>query len=197
MLHRAPIDLDEWSDCRQYRVSTLGIRDFAMRLAIVAGTFVGVLCMNGVVWAKAKDEVARGRYLAMIGNCGVCHSPRDAANKPVPDTLSGGPLGRKQRGVGVFWAPNLTNDEETGLGAWSDQDIIQAFRKGVRPDGRELSPVMPTEAYVILTDADAKAIVAYLRSLKPVNNKVPDPVGVGQKSPTPYYGVMPAGEVKE
>ncbi len=168
-----------------------------MRFAIVVGTIFVVLCANGVLWAKDKDEVARGRYLATVGNCGICHSPRDATNRPIPDTLSGGTVGRQQKGAGVFWGPNLTNDKETGLGAWSDQDIIQAFRRGARPDGRELSPVMPTEAYVLLTDADAKAIVAYLRSLKPVKNKVLDPVGVGQKSPKPYYGVKPAGEVTD
>lgn len=146
---------------------------------------------------KTKQLVERGRYLAAIGNCAVCHSPRDQAGKTIPNTLSGGVLGRKQKGVGVFWAPNLTNDKETGVGGWTDGEVIDAIRKGMRPDGRTLAPVMPTEAYATLTDADAKALVAYLRSLRAVKNKVPDPVGIGGKSPTPYYGVLPPGEVKD
>lgn len=169
-----------------------------MRTTLVIGAILLLLLARAADAApKSKQLVERGRYLAAIGNCAVCHSPRDKANKPIPDTLSGGVIGRKQRGVGVFWAPNLTSDKETGLGAWTDREVIDAVRKGTRPDGRVLAPVMPTEAFAPLTNADAKALVAYLRSLKPVKNKVPDPVGLGQKSPTPYYGVLPPGEVKE
>lgn len=169
-----------------------------MKTALTIGIVLLVLSSAAALAApKSKQIVERGRYLATIGNCGVCHAARDKENKVIPDTMSGGVLGRKLKGVGVFWAPNLTNDKETGLGGWSDQEIIDAIRKGTRPDGRVLSPTMPTESFGVLTQADAKAIVAYLRSLKPVKNKVPDPIGIGNKSPTPYYGVLPPGEVKD
>jgi mono/diheme cytochrome c family protein len=71
---------------------------------------------------------------------------------------------------------NLTPDPETGLGKWSDADIKKALLEGVRPSGHRLAEIMPTGFYKILTPGDLDGIVAYLRSLKPINNKVRDPV---------------------
>ena len=68
-------------------------------------------------------------------------------------------------GLGVFVGRNLTPDKETGLGNWTDQEIITAFTTGVRPDHRTLAPIMPWPALSKLTPDDAKAIVAYLRSI--------------------------------
>jgi mono/diheme cytochrome c family protein len=85
----------------------------------------------------------------------------------------------------VFYGPNLTPDRETGLGTWSDADIVKAVQTGVRPDGRGLVPVMPWPAFAKLTRSDAEAIAAYLKSLPPVRNKVPGPFGEGQ-TPTSF-----------
>ena len=71
---------------------------------------------------------------------------------------------------------NLTPDPETGLGKWSEADIKKALLEGMRPSGHHLAEVMPTGFYKILTPGDLDGIVAYLRSLKPINNKVRDPV---------------------
>jgi hypothetical protein len=84
-------------------------------------------------------------------------------------------------GLGTFVGRNLTPDKETGLGNWTDAQIIAAFQTGVRPDGRMLAPKMPWRAYAGLTKSDAAAIVAYLRSLPPVSHKVPGPFGVNDK----------------
>jgi hypothetical protein len=80
----------------------------------------------------------------------------------------------------VTYARNLTPDPETGLGGWSEEDIIKAFRSGVRPDGAALLPPMPWPNYGRVTDEDARAVAAYLKSLPAVKHKVPDRVPSGQ-----------------
>jgi mono/diheme cytochrome c family protein len=119
--------------------------------------------------------VERGEYLVHIAICKDCHSPRAADGIAYDETraMSGGGIGIK---VGGAWLipPNLTPDDETGLGRWSDQEIITAFRTGKARDGRALHPMMPAAlAYAEMTDDDAKAIVTYLRSLPPVRAKRP------------------------
>lgn len=79
--------------------------------------------------------------------------------------------------LGVFYGPNLTPDEVTGLGCWSEGDIVTADPDSQRPDGRSLAPIMPWAALADLTDFDAGAVAAYLKSLPPVSNKVPGPFG--------------------
>ena len=86
--------------------------------------------------------------------------------------LGGSDVGFGIPGLGVFVGPNLTPDTETGLGGWTDAEIIAAMTTGKRRDGRVLSGVMPFAALSHLTPADAQAIVAYLRSLPPVRNAV-------------------------
>ena len=75
--------------------------------------------------------------------------------------------------------PNLTSDKATGLGTWTDLQIANAFTAGVLPDGKLLSPIMPWPGLSRLSKDDARAIVAYLRSLKPVSRKTPGPFPLG------------------
>jgi hypothetical protein len=84
--------------------------------------------------------------------------------------LAGGT--RFQEGFGVACASNITPDPETGIGKWTDEQIIVAIREGRRPDGTIIGPPMPIALYRGLSDADARAIVAYLRARPPVVNKV-------------------------
>jgi hypothetical protein len=88
-------------------------------------------------------------------------------------------------GLGVFYGPNLTPDKETGLGTWSEADIVKAIQTGVRPDGRGLVPIMPWPAFAKLTKSDAESIAAYLKSLPVVRNQVPGPFGPSQ-TPTAF-----------
>jgi mono/diheme cytochrome c family protein len=104
--------------------------------------------------------------------------------------LAGSEVGFQVPGVGVFYPPNLTPDPETGLGKWSEADIIKAVRAGVRPDGRQLVPIMPYHSYGKLTDADAKALAGYLKSMKPVKNQVPGPFGSNEKPTAAYLTVV-------
>jgi hypothetical protein len=105
--------------------------------------------------------------------------------------LGGSEVGFEMPGLGVFYGPNLTPDKDTGLGSWTDQQVIDAMQKGVRPDGRMLAPVMPWRALAVLTPDDTKALVAYLRSLPPVKNKVPGPFGPGEKATSFVMKVVP------
>ena len=75
-------------------------------------------------------------------------------------------------------------------GKWSEADIIKAVRTGERPDGRVLAPVMPYHSYGRLTDADARALVSYLKSLKPVRHQAPKMIGDTEKPTAPYFTVV-------
>lgn len=137
--------------------------------------------------ADAQDRIKRGEYLATIMDCGGCHTPGVILGKPDPGRyLGGSEVGFEIPGLGIFYPPNLTPDPETGLGAWSEAEIAAAVRTGVRPDGRVLAPAMPYRNYARLTDADAAALAAYLKSLTPVRNQVPPITGPSERPPGPY-----------
>jgi mono/diheme cytochrome c family protein len=133
------------------------------------------------VQAADQEQVERGRYLVTLGGCTDCHTPGHFLGKPdMARQLGGSEVGSEVPGLGVFYGPNLTPDKETGLGNWSVADIVKAIRTGVRPDGRALVPIMPWQAYAKLTQSDAEAIAAYLKSLPAVRNQVPGPFGPSQ-----------------
>lgn len=143
----------------------------------------------GTAWAETT--VARGAYLAQIMDCGGCHNT--GAFTPTPNMktpLAGSDIGFEIPGLGIFYPPNLTPDKKTGLGEWSDEQIIAAFTTGVRPDGRQLAPSMPWMSYGHISKDDATALVAYLRSLPPVDHKVPGPFGAQEKPTAPYMTVV-------
>jgi len=131
--------------------------------------------------AIADSAVERGDYLVnTILACGNCHTPRDANGELVKDkALSGG------RGFStptfVVTTSNITPDVETGIGSWTDAEIKRALIEGIRPEhhhlpGVPLAAIMPANFYKALLPDDLNAIVAYLRSVKPVHNQIADPV---------------------
>jgi mono/diheme cytochrome c family protein len=120
----------------------------------------------------AETPLERGKYLmSSIVACGNCHTPKGPDGKAIAaKELSGGnPIDAP-----VFHAMpgNLTPDNETGIGKWTDAQIIDAIRMGKRPGGTIIGPPMPIAFYRDMSDTDAAAIVAYLRSVKPIHNKV-------------------------
>lgn len=138
-----------------------------------------------------QDPVKRGEYLVSQMACGDCHTPGHFLGKPdMSKALAGSDVGFEVPGLGYFWGPNLTPDKETGLGSWSEAAILLALREGTRPDGRKLAPTMPWMAYAKLTDEDAKAIVAYLKSLAPISNKAPGPFGPSETPTAPYQKII-------
>ncbi len=138
--------------------------------------------------AAAESPAERGKYLATIMDCNGCHTPGALTGKPDMARYLGGAMsGFGVPGAGVFYPSNLTPDQETGLGSWSEKDIVKALRTGERPDGRMLSPVMPYMSYAKMTDEDAWALAVYLKSLPPVSHKVPGPTGPSEKAALPYF----------
>jgi mono/diheme cytochrome c family protein len=112
-------------------------------------------------------KVERGKYLVTLGSCTDCHTPGYFFGEPDMDRyLSGSEVGFEIPGLGVFYGSNLMPDKDTGLGNWTDAEIEAAIRSGKRPGGRELAPIMPWHAFAALV----QAMVAFLRSIKPVNN---------------------------
>lgn len=145
--------------------------------------------------ALADDPVERGKYLVAIAGCSDCHTPGALLGNPDAKRMLGGSdVGFGVPGVGVFIGSNLTPDKETGLGGWTAEQIVAAITTGKRPDGRVLSGIMPWEELSRLTPSDAEAIAAYLKSLPPVKNAVPGPLGPKDK-PTMSVSVIVPGNV--
>lgn len=130
----------------------------------------------------AADPVARGKYLTTIMSCSDCHTPGTLYGAPdFSRTLSGSELGWAGP-WGVSYPRNLTPDSTTGIGAWSEDDIVKAIQTGYRPDGTQLMPPMPWPNFASLTHDDAVAIAKYLKSLPPIHHKVPDKIKPGVKA---------------
>jgi mono/diheme cytochrome c family protein len=141
-----------------------------MRLVLVVGTLLVASS------AFAQTPVERGKYLVTtIMTCQNCHTPKGER---------GAPIYERDLSSGLSWdeppfkvtASNITQDKETGIGSWTDAQIKTALRKGQRPNGVQLAAIMPYDFYEILTDRDLNAIVAYLRTVKPVKQTVPEPI---------------------
>ncbi|MEQ9109740.1 MAG: cytochrome c [Rhodospirillaceae bacterium] len=152
-------------------------------------------CLAFTSAAVAESPEERGEYLSEVMVCVECHTPGVLIGAPHGPSLSGSEVGYGIPGLGVYYGPNLTPDMETGLGSWSEEDIVTALRTGVRPDGRILSPVMPWRAFANLKDQDAYALAAYLKSMEPVSNKVPGPFGPTETPTSFYYNfVVPSAQ---
>ena len=140
-----------------------------LALGVVATGLAGCAGAGGYTDA----EVARGRYLTRgLCECFGCHSPLQEGGLEIPvesELGAGDILDEEARQV----APNLTPDRETGAGLWTDEQLIRAIREGIGHDGRRLGLVMPYDYYSVMTDDDARAVVAYLRSLAPVRHPLP------------------------
>jgi mono/diheme cytochrome c family protein len=158
-----------------------------MRYTLVNAALLALAALAAAPPVQGQDRIKRGEYLAAIMDCTGCHTPGALAGKPDRQrALSGSDIGFAIPDLGVFYPPNLTPDDETGLGKWSAAEIVTAVRTGVTPSGRVLAPVMPYHSYSRLTDADAQALAAYLKTLKPVRHQAPAMAGPSEKPPAPY-----------
>jgi len=138
-----------------------------------------------------RAQVLRGRYLVTaVGGCGDCHSG-GVEDVNATTWLSGYHAGAQTGSfaIGPFttYAANLTSDKTTGLGNWTSQQIFNAFRLGKDPNGKFLAPPMPWPVFRNMTDEDTWAIVAYLQSLKPTVNAVPESQGPPGAGGTPDW----------
>jgi mono/diheme cytochrome c family protein len=137
---------------------------------------LGIAVMCGIATfgsARAETLLERGTYLVQgIAACGDCHTPRDAAGHHIATMEMAGGFEMDLMPLGKPVAANITPDKETGIGNWTDEQIVTAIREGKRPDGRIIGPPMPIPFYRQLSDRDIHAIVAYLRALPPIHNAV-------------------------
>lgn len=187
----------------RYTASTLA--SAILGIAVAAGMAPAASAAGPAIAAPANaDDVARGAYLVKIMLCNDCHTPFTMGPQgPEPDMtreLSGHPQDLKMPPVpalgdgpwvwagagtntafggpwGVSFTANLTPDPETGLGKWTEENFVQALRTGRHQGvGRPILPPMPWPWFRSATDEDLSAIYAYLRSIKPIRNRVPQPV---------------------
>lgn len=108
--------------------------------------------------AAGDAEIELGRYLFQAANCQACHTDVDNDGEP----LAGGRA--LESAFGIFYSPNITPDEVTGIGEWSDEDFVRAMSEGIAPDGRRYYPSFPYLSYRNMTRDDMLAIKAYLFS---------------------------------
>ena len=139
-------------------------------LPYLALALCAILLASGTT--RAETSLERGTYLVRgIVACGNCHTPKNAEGTPIAEReLAGGFAIDAPEFHAV--APNITPDKETGIGNWKDDQIVDAIRNGKRPNGTIIGPPMPIAFYRDMSDGDVRAIVAYLRSVRPISNKV-------------------------
>jgi hypothetical protein len=122
---------------------------------------------------RSSPQIKEGQYLVTITACAFCHTPVELRGQRAAKALAGGfrvvdPV------CGTIYSRNLTPDNETGLGQWSDEEIDRAIRHGVGRDGQLLCPtVMPWEAFSKFSDDDIGSIIAYLRAIPAVSHRIP------------------------
>jgi len=182
-----------------WTVATLGIATIVTLALAGEATPVGSPSST----ASHEQSVARGQYLVRIAVCNDCHTPwafDPDLGMPRPDMTrmlsghpAGGPdpqgtLGAQDSALigptftsfklpfGTIYSANITPDADTGIGSWTEEMFVNAFRKGrhMGGDGRGILPPMPWMWLRNLTDEDLRSIYAYLRSVPPVRNAVPD-----------------------
>ncbi|HEU0105963.1 MAG TPA: cytochrome c [Vicinamibacteria bacterium] len=141
-----------------------------MAALLVAGLLALAPLAGGQTSATART--VRGAYLARgVARCFWCHAPLDSGDPatPQPETLGSGDILDEKTPI---IAPNITPDDETGLGRWHDGEIARAIREGIGRDGRRLRSEHPSHYYSVMTDEDAGAIATYLRSLPPIRRSL-------------------------
>ncbi|WP_380178560.1 c-type cytochrome [Kalamiella sp. sgz302252] len=117
--------------------------------------------------AADAEAVARGKYIAIAGDCVACHTAPESKNAFAGGYSISTPFG------GIF-ASNITPDKETGIGNWTERDFYRAVRHGKGKEGENLYPAMPYNAYVKVSDKDMHDLWMYMRSVKPVHYAVPE-----------------------
>lgn len=164
---------------------------------VAAGALLAIVIQAPAIAQGKKALIERGRYLANGPvACANCHTPRGPDMALLPNMSYAGGFKIVDPGFEVITA-NITPDKDTGIGSWTDAQIITAIREGKTPDGKVIFPPMPVPTYNSMSDADVKAIVAFLRTVKPIHNEVPESkYKVPQQAMPPAKG-LPAPSPKD
>lgn len=172
---------------RSWKAAVLGLA-----LAMLVGSaLLATQSLDAGAAARASADVTRGEYLTSIMDCAGCHTPGALSGKPDPERrLAGSEIGFALPDGGVVYPKNITPDPETGLGRWSEDEIARAVRLGQGRDGRVLFPIMPWPSYSVLTETDARAIAAYLKSVPAVRFAVPRDTRAGERAEAAYVTVV-------
>lgn len=109
----------------------------------------------------AQGDAKRGAYLAKAAGCAGCHTEK----KDDAVSFAGGR--ELKTPFGTFFGPNITPHPDAGIGRWSEADFLRALRTGVRPDGAHYFPAFPYPSFTRISDADARDLWAFLRTLPP------------------------------
>lgn len=153
-------------------------------VVVVGGAFAFLVLKKPAMSAPSPvkveitaERLQRGKYIfETLGSCEDCHSQRDPARFSgpiVPGTTGRGFEWPAELGLpGKVVSPNITPDSETGIGLWTDGEILRAIREGVSKDGRALFPFMPYQQFRSMSDEDAYSVVAYMRRMQPIKSKM-------------------------
>ena len=150
----------------------------AFLVSAAALLFVPPPISNELEFSDDAETLARGEYLVSAGGCVSCHRGVEHEG-----TFAGG-LGLASD-FGVFYAPNITPDVETGIGGWSAGEFVRAMKHGRGPSGGFYFPSFPYRSYAGLTDADAAAMGSWLMTLAPASYRAP-------AHETPWWLLRPA-----
>ncbi|HEX2652282.1 MAG TPA: c-type cytochrome [Xanthobacteraceae bacterium] len=137
-----------------------------VRTIAVTPFFVAILTVQAVGQSPLFTTIERGRYLSAAGDCQACHTTEGgkpfAGGRPLPTPF------------GTIYTANITPDDQTGIGGWTNDQFFRALHQGVGADGKNLYPAFPYPWYTKVTREDSDAIKAYLSTLEPVKNRRPD-----------------------
>jgi mono/diheme cytochrome c family protein len=185
------------------------------KFIIVLSAFITSIFVLSVIVTSADagiddqtDVLEHGKYIAAIAGCVDCHTPfQEEFQDPARMTLDqlkvfsfnlGATQDRENQllaggrpfdlgPVGILLTRNLTPDRESGIGSWSDEQVRLAIKTGIDKEGKLLFPVMPYHVYSTMADTDLNALIAYLRSIKPVSNMIPKSTISTEGFPVPPY----------
>lgn len=181
---------------------------FIISLCLAFAVLLGAAQTVSAGPAPQEDIIARGKYIAQIAGCIDCHSPYkeeynqppqdwsmeqlqiiafDGAKAADPDKLLAGGRPFDLGPLGVVFTKNITPDEATGIGSWSEEQIKIAIKTGLDKDGKTLFPVMPYHVFNGMADDDLNAVVVYIKSVAPVENQVPKSTVSTEGMPTLPY----------
>ena len=153
----------------------------------------------GTYAPRSRYRVQRGQYLVELLGCGSCHTDGALVGKPdMRRQLAGSDIGLaftsplQEANPGIVYPPNITPDDETGIGGLTDVELANSIRAGVARHMDRRITTMPWPGYARMTDDDVDAIVRYLRSIRPIRHSVPARVEPGQPATEPfvYFGVF-------
>jgi nicotinate dehydrogenase subunit B len=166
----APAPTDKWQNPFAGRRSAFAT--VAALCAAVVGVAAAVLPWRSIAPIARPDAsvfsaatIARGRQLAALGDCAVCHTEANGAVNAGGRAL--------ETPFGIIYSTNITPDVDTGIGAWSYPAFERAMREGIHRDGRHLYPAFPYTHFAKTTDADLQALYAYLMAQAPVRADTP------------------------